>query len=68
MYEYLKYYGLDGIVVATKADKVGNNQKASCIKTIRQTLGMNREDKVIPVSALKKTGDEELLEVITSLL
>jgi GTP-binding protein len=68
MYEYLKYYGLDGIVVATKADKVGNNQKASCIKTIRQTLGMSREDKVIPVSALKKTGDEELLEVITSLL
>ena len=54
--------------VATKADKVGNNQKAACIKTIRQTLGMSREDKVIPVSALKKTGDEELLEVITSLL
>ena len=26
MYEYLKYYGLDGIVVATKADKVGSNQ------------------------------------------
>ena len=68
MYDYLKYYGLDGIVVATKADKVGNNQKAACIKTIRQTLGMGREDKVIPVSALKKTGDEELLEVITSLL
>jgi GTP-binding protein len=68
MYEYLKYYGLDGIVVATKADKVGSNQKAACIKTIRQTLGMSREDKIIPVSALKKTGDEELLEVITSLL
>ena len=68
MYDYLKYYGLDGIVVATKADKVGNNQKAACIKTIRQTLGMSKEDKVIPVSALKKTGDEELLEVITSLL
>ena len=68
MYDYLKYYGLDGIVVATKADKVGNNQKAACIKTIRQTLGMGREDKVIPVSALKRTGDEELLEVITSLL
>ncbi|MBQ3370810.1 MAG: YihA family ribosome biogenesis GTP-binding protein [Mogibacterium sp.] len=68
MYEYLKYYGLDGIVVATKADKVGSNQKSACIKTIRQTLGMSREDKIIPVSALKKTGDEELLEVITSLL
>jgi translation initiation factor IF-2 len=29
---------------------------------------MSRDDKVIPVSALKRTGDEELLEVITSLL
>jgi translation initiation factor IF-2 len=29
---------------------------------------MSREDKIIPVSALKRTGDDELLEVITSLL
>ena len=68
MYEYLKYYGLDGIVVATKADKVGNNQKAACIREIRKTLGMGKTDKVIPVSALKRTGDEELLEVIEALL
>ncbi len=68
MYEYLKYYGLDGIVAATKADKVGNNQKASCIRLIRQTLGMKKEDIVIPVSALKRTGDEELLEAIEDLL
>ena len=68
MYEYLKYYGLDGIVVATKADKVGSNQKAKCIKEIRQTLGMGKDDIVIPVSALKKTGDDELLGVIEALL
>ena len=68
MYDYLKYYGLDGIVVATKADKVGSNQKAKCIKEIRQTLGMGKDDIVIPVSALKKTGDDELLGVIEALL
>ena len=68
MYEYLKYYGLDGIVVATKADKVSSNQKAACVKLIRQTLGMGRDDLVIPVSALKKSGDEELLDAIESLL
>ena len=34
------------------------------IKEIRQTLKLSQEDKVIPVSALKKTGYEELLEVI----
>lgn len=68
MYEYLKYYGLDGIVAATKADKVGNNQKASCMKVIRQTLGMDRDDIIIPVSSLKRTGDAELLGVIEDLL
>ena len=68
MYEYLKYYGLDGIVGATKADKVSSNQKAACVKLIRQTLGMGRDDLVIPVSALKKSGDEELLDAIESLL
>lgn len=68
MYEYLKYYGLDGIVVATKADKVSSNQKAACVKLIRQTLGMSKDDKVIPVSALKKSGDEDLLDVIEDLL
>lgn len=68
MYDYLKYYGLDGIVVATKADKVSNNEKQKCIKQIRTTLGMKKDDIVIPCSALKHTGDEQLLEVIEQLL
>jgi len=68
MYEYLKYYGLDGIVAATKADKVGNNQKASCLKVIRQSLGMDKSDIIIPVSSLKRTGDAELLGAIEDLL
>ena len=68
MYEYLRYYGLDGIVVATKADKVSKNQIPKKIKQIRQTLGLGKEDIVIPVSALKRTGYEELLDVIEELL
>lgn len=68
MYEYLRYYGLDGIVVATKADKVSRNQIPKQIKQIRQTLGLEKEDIVIPVSALKRTGYEELLDVIEELL
>ena len=68
MYEYLRYYGLDGIVVATKADKVSRNQIPKQIKQIRQTLGLGKEDIVIPVSALKRTGYEELLDVIEELL
>ena len=54
MYEYLRHYGMDGIVVATKADKVSRNELQKCMKTIRQTLKLGPEDLVIPVSALGK--------------
>lgn len=68
MYNYLRHYGLDGIVVATKADKISRNQLAKQIKLIRQTLKLSADDKVIPVSALKKTGYDELLETMGELL
>jgi len=68
MYEYLKYYGLDGIVVATKADKVSRNELQKCISVIRKTLGLSPEDKVIPVSSLKRTGQDVLLGEIEKLL
>ena len=68
MYEYLRHYGLDGIVVATKADKVSRNELQKCIKTIRQALKLGPEDQVIPVSALKRSGYEELLAEMKKLL
>ncbi|MDO4545271.1 MAG: ribosome biogenesis GTP-binding protein YihA/YsxC [Bacillota bacterium] len=68
MYDYLRHFGLAGIVVATKADKISRNQMPKQIKLIKQTLKMSGEDKVIPVSSLKKTGYEELLEEMERLL
>ena len=64
MYDFLKYYGLDGIVVATKADKISNNERGKSLKQIRQTLGMNESDEIYPVSALNKTGHEPLIDKI----
>lgn len=68
MYEYLKHYGLDGLVVATKADKISRNQMNKNISIIRKALGMKPEDKVIACSALKRTGQDELLDEIERLL
>ncbi len=68
MYEYLKHYGLDGLVVATKADKISRNQMSKNIAVIRKALGMKPEDKVIACSALKRTGQDELLDEIERLL
>ncbi|MBQ0005240.1 MAG: YihA family ribosome biogenesis GTP-binding protein [Clostridiales bacterium] len=68
MYEYLKYYGLSGIVVATKADKVSRNEIQKSMKLIRTTLDMDKSDIIIPVSALKRTGHDILLDEIEKLL
>ncbi len=68
MYEWLKYYGMDGIVVATKSDKISRNELAKNIAIIRKTLKMAPEDKVIAVSSLKKTGYEELWEILEELI
>ncbi len=67
MYEFLKYYGLDGIVVATKADKISRNQIQKAKKIIRETLDMAPEDQIFQVSSLKKTGHEPLIEALFSL-
>ncbi len=68
MYQYLRHYGLDGIVVATKADKVSRNEMQKSISVIRKTLELSKEDKVICVSALKKTGWETLLAELEEIL
>jgi GTP-binding protein len=68
MYEYLRHYGLDGLVVETKADKVSRNEMQKCMKTIRQTLKLGPDDLVIPVSALKRQGHDNLLAEIEKLL
>lgn len=68
MYDYLRHFGLAGIVVATKADKISRNRIDKQVRLIRQTLKLDPEDMVIPVSALKKTGYEELLDVMERLL
>lgn len=64
MYDYLKYQGLDGTVIASKADKIKKSAMASNLKLIRDTLGMSEKDTLIPVSTLKKTGKDEVMQEI----
>lgn len=68
MYEYLKYYNLDGLVVATKADKVSRNDAVKNINQIKKILDIGKKDVVIPISALKKTGVKELLDEFDNIL
>ena len=61
LFDYLEHYGIKTVMVATKADKVSANERARKINLIRRTLGVETDVKIICVSALKKTGVDELL-------
>ncbi len=64
MYEYLRSYGLDGLVCATKADKISGNQKQKNLSVIRKSLNLGKDDKIVAISTLKKTGHDVLLNYI----
>ncbi len=64
MYEWLKHYGLDGIVVATKADKISRNHIQKHMAVIKKDLGLSKDDILIATSSTKKQGAEELLKLI----
>ncbi|NCB42657.1 MAG: YihA family ribosome biogenesis GTP-binding protein [Clostridia bacterium] len=68
MYEWLRHYGLSGIVVATKADKVSKNEMNKNIRMIRNTLSLDENDIVLPVSTLKKMGVDEILGILDELI
>ena len=68
MYSFLQYYGLDGIVVATKADKLSKNELSKNLSMIRKSLDMEKGDVIIATSSLNRTGTEELLDAIEKIL
>lgn len=68
MYEYIRNLNLDGIVVMTKSDKLGKNELNKNKAIVRKALALNADDILIPVSALKKTGHQELLNVFDSII
>lgn len=68
MYNWITHYGYGGLIVATKADKISRNELAKNIALIRKTLDLSPEDKVFPISALKRTGYDIYMEEIDKLL
>ena len=60
MYDWLKHYGYDIIIAATKSDKINRSQIQKHLSVIRKTLGLGPDDVLIPFSGEKKTGVQEL--------
>lgn len=68
MYEWLRHYGYQIIVAATKLDKIKRSQVQKQLSEIRKGLELQKEDILIPFSGETKAGVEPLWEVIENLL
>lgn len=66
MYNFLKYYNLDIIVVATKYDKVAKTARIKADKLINSTIPFEDGKTFIPFSIISKKGRDEVLNVISS--
>lgn len=67
MYEWIKKYGFNGIVIATKLDKLKNSEVNKAIKTIRTELQMEKEDVLIPISSSNRRGKYEVWELFNQI-
>lgn len=64
MYEWIKYYGYEVIVVATKSDKLKRSEFKKNEKIIKETLALKQEDKFTFFSALNKSGKEIFMNLL----
>ncbi|WP_010531144.1 ribosome biogenesis GTP-binding protein YihA/YsxC [Lentibacillus jeotgali] len=64
MYDFLKYYELPVIVIATKLDKIAKGKRASHLKRTHETLEIEPEDIVIPFSAETGEGKDDAWRAI----
>ena len=64
MHNWIKHFGYDEVVVATKSDKLSNNELAKSKKIIKETLRLTDEDTLCFFSSLNKKGAEQLNDVL----
>lgn len=64
MYGWIKHFGYEVVIVATKKDKLNRAELVKNNKLIRETLALDAEEEIINISSLKKTGIVELLTSI----
>jgi ribosome biogenesis GTP-binding protein ysxC len=62
MHEWIKFYGYDEVIIATKSDKLSNNELRKNEKVIRDTLKLGKEDKLYFFSSVNKKGKDELID------
>ncbi|MCH4008385.1 ribosome biogenesis GTP-binding protein YihA/YsxC [Companilactobacillus sp.] len=64
MYQFVSYYHLPTLIVATKMDKVKKNQWNKTVSQVNKTMNINQKDQLQLFSAETKSGKDEVWEWI----
>ncbi|MCL2406294.1 MAG: ribosome biogenesis GTP-binding protein YihA/YsxC [Defluviitaleaceae bacterium] len=64
MYDFVRHYNYDLIVVATKWDKIPKNKTQTHLNMLRKELALPGHVQVLPFSSHNKQGREELWQTL----
>jgi GTP-binding protein len=67
MMDWIKSFGYDPLVIATKMDKLKRSQHGKAIKTIAKTLNV-KSSHILPFSAVTKDGKDQIWEALSQIL
>lgn len=65
MHNWFRETGCPEIIVANKLDKLKKSQVQPALELITETLGLGEDDVLVPFSAEKGVGKEDLMKAIT---
>ncbi len=68
MFDWIKTFGYEPIVVATKLDKLKSSQIEKNLTEIYEFLELDYDSVLIPFSSEKRTGREDVLEAVDMIL
>ena len=68
MLEYIRYFQLPIIIVATKIDKVSKSRRAHQLSLIRKDLQLQDGEQLYPFSSATKEGEEAIWQAMKTIL
>ncbi|WP_132995428.1 ribosome biogenesis GTP-binding protein YihA/YsxC [Sporanaerobacter acetigenes] len=68
MYQWIKSYGFNGIVIATKADKISKGQWEKQKTIIQRKLQIENRNFIIPFSAEKRVNLDQVWKAIEEII
>ena len=64
MYNFLKYYHIPVTIIATKADKISNNERTKNLKLLKESLDIVVGDNLVIFSSSTREGKEEIIKIL----